>query len=418
MSETTTASALDDQYNELRALDLKLDLTRGKPSPDQLDLSNTLLSLPGVADYRDASGTDLRNYGGPDGLPELRAIFGELLSIPASQLLALGNASLELMHNTFSHAMLHGVVGSDGVFGSDGPWHEVEGLAIICPTPGYDRHFAICEALGIRMIPVPLVNDKLDLDTIRGLVATDAGIRGMWAVPLYANPTGTSLSVDEVEALVSMPTAAPDFRLFWDNAYAVHHLTDDEPVAVDVLALAAAAGNPNRAFVFASTSKITFPGAGVSFFGSSPENIAWYQHHSSVQSIGPDKINQLRHLRFLKSAEGVREHMRNHRAIAAPRFAAALQILERRLTGAAHWNTPTGGYFISLEVPDGTASVAIKLAADIGVSITPAGSAFPYSKDPRDSNIRIAPTFPSLADLEKAIDALCTCVLLAAERAR
>jgi DNA-binding transcriptional MocR family regulator len=411
MSETTAVSALDEQYNELRALNLKLDLTRGKPSPEQLDLSNGLLSLPGEGDYRDATGTDLRNYGGPDGLPELRAIFGELLSIPATQLLALGNASLEIMHNTFVHAMLHGVVGSEK------PWYEVEGLAMICPTPGYDRHFAICEALGIRMIPVPLVDGLLDLETIRGLVATDASIRGLWAVPLYANPSGTSLSVGEVEALVSMQTAAPDFRLFWDNAYAVHHLTDDEPSAVDVLALATAAGNPNRPFVFASTSKITLPGAGVSFFGSSPENVEWYRHHSSVQSIGPDKINQLRHLRLLKSAEGVREHMRGHRAIAAPRFAAALAILERRLAGSARWTTPTGGYFISLEVPDGTASVAIKLAADIGVALTPAGSAFPYSKDPRDSNIRIAPTFPSLADLEKAIDALCTCVLLAAERA-
>jgi DNA-binding transcriptional MocR family regulator len=408
VSETTTE--LESAYADLRGKSLSLDLTRGKPSPAQLDLSNALLSLPGEGDYRDASGTDLRNYGGSDGLPELRAIFGELLGIPVAQLLAYGNASLSIMHDTTVHAFLHGVPGGEG------PWRDVADIAFLCPVPGYDRHFTILEALGIRMIPVPYVGERLDLDAIRELVASDPAIKGMWVVPMYANPTGTSLTLDEVEALAGMTTAAPDFRLFWDNAYAVHHLTDDEPVPFDVLGIAARAGNPDRPLVFASTAKITFPGAGVAFFAASPTNIDWMRRHTAPQTIGPDKLNQLRHLRFFGDAEGVRELMRRHRDIIAPRFSAALAILERRLTGVATWTTPLGGYFISLDVPAGTASLAISLAGDAGVAVTPAGSTYPYRDDPSDSNIRIAPTFPSLDDLEAAIDALCTCVLLAAER--
>ena len=408
MSETSTA--LESQYAELRAKNLALDLTRGKPSPAQLDLSNAMLGLPGDGDYRDAAGTDLRNYGGPDGLVELRQIFSELLAIPVDQLLAGGNASLAIMHDVIVTALLHGVPGGAG------PWRDVHGLSFLCPVPGYDRHFAICEDLGIRMTPVPFVDGRLDLDEVRRLVVADAGIRGMWAVPMYANPTGTSFSVEEVEALVRMPTAAPDFRLFWDNAYAVHHLTDDEPATIDVLAAAEAAGNVDRPFVFASTSKITYPGAGISFFGASPSNIAWRRHHTAVQTIGPDKINQLRHVRLLGDADGVRRLMRAHRAVVAPRFAAVLEILERRLAGVATWTTPTGGYFVSLDVPNGAASAAVALAGQIGVAVTPAGASFPYGDDPDDTNIRIAPTFPSQADLEAAIDALCTCVLLAVER--
>lgn len=414
MSETTTF--LEQQYEELRGKGLALDLTRGKPSPQQLDLSNALLSLPGIlsdgsADYRDAAGTDLRNYGGPDGLPELRVIFGELLAVPPAQLLALGNASLTVMHDTIVSALLHGVPGGTG------PWRDDPDVAFLCPVPGYDRHFAICEALGIRMIPVPFVDGRLDLPSIARLVEQDASIRGMWAVPMYANPTGTTFTREEVEALVSMPTAAPEFRLFWDNAYAVHHLTDDEPAVIDVLAAADAAGNPDRVLIFASTSKITFPGAGVSFFASSPANVAWHKLHSSVQTIGPDKINQLRHVRLFENAEGVRRMMRAHRAIIEPRFATVLTILAGRLSSVATWTTPTGGYFISLDVPAGIASQAVSLAGAVGVAVTPAGSSFPYRTDPNDSNIRIAPTFPSLKDLEAAIEALCTCVLLAVERA-
>jgi DNA-binding transcriptional MocR family regulator len=408
-----TENQLERAYEELRSRNLKLDLTRGKPSEEQLDLSNALLTLPGVGDYRDASGTDLRNYGGIDGLPELRAIFGELLQIPVAQILALNTTSLPIMHDSLVHALLHGVPGGDG------PWRDVAGLSFLCPVPGYDRHFSITESLGIRMIPVPFVDGRLDLPTIKRLVAEDSSIRGMWSVPMYSNPTGVTYSEDEVRELVEMTTAAPDFRLLWDNAYAVHHLGEDEPVPVDILGLAESAGNPDRPFVFTSTSKITFPGGGVGFFAASATNIAWLKKHTSSQTIGPDKLNQLRHLRFLKDADGVRQHMRAHRAILAPRFDAVLAILERRLGDAAEWSVPRGGYFISVEAGEGTASRAVELAAQAGIAVTAAGATFPYGKDPRDSNIRIAPSFASIAELNAAIDGLCTCILLAqAERAQ
>ena len=407
----TTIDDLRKAHDELRDRQLSLDLTRGKPSPSQLDLSSALLALPGATDFRDASGTDLRNYGGADGLVELRSIFGELLGIPVEQLLALDTTSLPIMHDTIVNALLHGVPGGSG------PWRDVAGLAFLCPVPGYDRHFSICEALGIRMIPVPPVNGALDLEAIAAHLANDPGIRGMWNVPTYSNPTGYSYTEDEVRALVSMP-AADDFRLFWDNAYAVHHLTDDEAPVIDVLGLAAAAGNPDRPFVFASTSKITLAGGGVGFVGASPANIAWVKLRASVRSIGPDKINQLRHVRFLKSADGVRAHMRNQRALLAPKFDAVLEILARRLSGVAEWSVPKGGYFITLEAGEGCATRAIALAKEAGIAVTGAGAPYPYGDDPHDSTIRIAPSFPSLDDLTAAIDGLSTCVLLAqAERA-
>jgi DNA-binding transcriptional MocR family regulator len=407
----TTIDDLRKAHDELRDRQLSLDLTRGKPSPSQLDLSSALLALPGATDFRDASGTDLRNYGGADGLVELRSIFGELLGIPVEQLLALDTTSLPIMHDTIVNALLHGVPGGSG------PWRDVAGLAFLCPVPGYDRHFSICEALGIRMIPVPPVNGALDLEAIAAHLANDPGIRGMWSVPTYSNPTGYSYTEDEVRALVSMP-AADDFRLFWDNAYAVHHLTDDEAPVIDVLGFAAAAGNPDRPFVFASTSKITLAGGGVGFVGASPANIAWVKLRASVRSIGPDKINQLRHVRFLKSADGVRAHMRNQRALLAPKFDAVLEILARRLSGVAEWSVPKGGYFITLEAGEGCATRAIALAKEAGIAVTGAGAPYPYGDDPHDSTIRIAPSFPSLDDLTAAIDGLSTCVLLAqAERA-
>jgi DNA-binding transcriptional MocR family regulator len=408
----TSIDQLRQQHEELRAQGLKLDLTRGKPSPEQLDLSNALLTLPGEGDYRGADGTDLRNYGGPDGLEELRAIFGELLHIPTAQLLALDAVTLPIMHGTIVNALLNGRPGGDV------PWRDVKDVTFLCPVPGYDRHFTICEALGIRMIAVPSVDGALDLVTIKQLVASDASIRGLWAVPMYANPSGYSFTETEVKALVEMPSAAPDFTLMWDNAYAVHHLTDDELPVIDVLALAAAAGHPDRPIVFASTSKITFAGGGVGFVGGSPATMAWVREYSSARNIGPDKINQLRHVRFLKDAEGVREHMRKNRALIVPKFDAALEILETRLVGAAEWNRPKGGYFISLEAGEGCATRAVALAKEAGIAVTAAGAPYPYGDDPRDSTIRIAPTFPSLADLRAAIDGLCTCILLAqAERA-
>jgi DNA-binding transcriptional MocR family regulator len=407
----TSIDQLRQQHSDLVAKGLKLDLTRGKPSAAQLDLSNAMLSLPGDGDFRGADGTDLRNYGGPDGLLELRAIFGELLHIPAEQLLALDAVSLPIMHGTIVNALLNGVPGGDG------PWRDVPGITFLCPVPGYDRHFTICEALGIKMIPVPFVNGGLDLDTIRSLVASDPSIRGMWCVPAYANPTGYSYTEAEAKALVEMPTAAPDFRLFWDNAYAVHHLSDDEAPVLDVLGMAAAAGNPDRPIVFASTSKITFAGGGVGFVAGSPATVAWIQKYSFARNIGPDKINQLRHVRFLKDADGVRAHMRANRELLVPKFDAVLAILDDRMAGAAEWTCPRGGYFITLEAGDGCATRAIALAREAGIAVTAAGAPYPYGDDPHDSTIRIAPSFPALDELKTAIDGLCTCILLAqAER--
>jgi DNA-binding transcriptional MocR family regulator len=282
-------------------------------------------------------------------------------------------------------------------------------------VPGYDRHFALCEQFGIEMLPVPLGEHGPDLDQVREL-AQDPAVKGIWVVPTYANPTGAVYTEEVTRALVSMETAAPDFRIFWDNAYAVHHLTDVETPALDVLGLAADAGHPNRVFVFASTSKITLAGSGVSFFASSPDNVTWYLKHLSKRTIGPDKVNHLRHVRHLRDADGVRALMAQHRALIAPKFELVTSILEKRLGpyDAATWTSPDGGYFISLDVADGTATRVVALAKQAGISMTGAGAAFPYGRDPRDRNIRIAPTFPSDDEVAAAIDGLATCVLLAA----
>jgi DNA-binding transcriptional MocR family regulator len=402
-------------YIELQAKKLKLDLTRGKPAPEQLDLSNALLALPGNEPdaWRDPEGTDTRNYGGQHGLPGLRAIFSELLGIPVPNLIAGNNASLEMMHDAIVFALLHGTVDSPR------PWIQDladGGVKFLCPSPGYDRHFAITETMGIEMIPVPLLEDGPDIDLIEELVAADPAIKGMWAVPVFSNPTGTVYSWEVVRRLVQMRTAAPDFKLFWDNAYAVHTLTHEFPPQVDILGLAETAGNPHRPLVFASTSKITFAGAGVSFFGGSLGNIAWYLQYAGKKTIGPDKVNQLRHLRYFGDADGVRLLMRKHQQILAPKFALVAEILEARLgeSKVASWTDPKGGYFVSLDVLPGTAKRTIALAKDAGIAVTEAGSAFPYRKDPDDKNIRIAPSFPSLSDLREAVDGLATCALLAA----
>jgi DNA-binding transcriptional MocR family regulator len=397
-------------YAELQAKKLKLDLTRGKPSPAQLDLSNALLDLPGGDDYRDRDGTDTRNYGGLNGLPELREIFAELLGISEQNLIAGGNSSLEMMHDCIVFSLLHGGVDSER------PWGQEPVVKFLCPSPGYDRHFTITESFGVEMIAVPMLEEGPDVDLIEGLVADDPAIKGMWCVPVYSNPTGSTYSFETVRRLVQMPTAAPDFRLMWDNAYAVHTLTGDFIRQVDVLGLADAAGNPNRPLVFASTSKITFAGAGVGFLGGSMRNIAWYALHAGKKSIGPDKVNQLRHLRFFGDAEGVRQQMQRHRELIAPKFALVAEVLEDRLgeSKIASWTDPRGGYFVSLDVWPGTAKRTIGLAQNAGIALTEAGSAFPYRNDPEDKNIRIAPTFPSLPEVREAIDGLATCALLAA----
>ncbi len=404
---TALHAELRSEYEALVGKGLKLDLTRGKPSPAQLDLSNELLTLPGAGQTRDAAGTDVRNYGGAQGLLELREIFAPLLNVPVEQLVAGDNASLAVMHDLVVFSLLLGAVGSPA------PWSRGP-VKFLCPVPGYDRHFAICQQYGIEMLPVPLGPDGPDLDVVRQLVS-DPAVKGMWVVPTYANPTGAVYSEEVTRALLALETAAPDFRIFWDNAYAVHHLTEVETPALDVLGLAAAAGHPDRVFVIASTSKITFAGAGVSFFASSPANVAWYLQATSKRTIGPDKVNHLRHAMLLQDADGVRELMRAHAAIIAPKFELVAKILTERLAehAVAEWTDPDGGYFISLDVADGTATRVVALAKQAGIAMTGAGAAFPYGRDPRDRNIRIAPTMPSPDDVAAAIDGLVTCVLLA-----
>jgi DNA-binding transcriptional MocR family regulator len=392
-------------YAALVQRGLSLDLTRGKPSPRQLDLSNAMLTLP--ASYRAADGTDGRNYGNLQGLAELRELFAPLIQVPAGQLVVGGNASLALMHDTIVHALLSPVPGAAR------RWIEEPEITFLCPVPGYDRHFTICERFGIKMVSVPMNADGPDMDVVERLVAADASVKGMWCVPKYSNPTGVTYSDETVRRLAAMTTAAPDFRLFWDNAYAVHHLTDTPAELADLLTLSAEHGHPDRVFVYASTSKVTLAGAGVSFFGSSPENVKWFLHNTSKQSIGPDKINQLRHVEFLRDGAGVAAHMRRHAELVGPKFELVDKMLTERLGGLATWTSPKGGYFVSLEVPHAAEVVAKAKAA--GIALTPAGATHPYGKDPEDRTIRIAPTFPELDELEQAIDGLATCVRLVAD---
>lgn len=405
-------SLFDAQTQAYRALQdagLALDLTRGKPSPEQLDLSNDLLTLPGAGEFTDADGVDVRNYGGLNGLRELRAIFAEIMQVPTDQVVAGENASLALMHDTLVHALLQGT--PDSVR----PWSKEDAVKFICPVPGYDRHFALCAQFGIEMIPVSLNDDGPDMVAVRQLV-TDPQVKGIWLVPTYANPTGAVVSAAIAAELAAMETAAPDFRIMWDNAYAVHHLTEEHTKTADILALAMASGHPNRPLIYASTSKITFAGAGVCFLGGSVDNIDWYVRHLAKRTIGPDKVNQLRHARYLKDVAGVHALMDKHRAILAPKFTTVTSILAARLGpyGVGSWTDPKGGYFVSLDVPDGTADRVVSLAREAGIAMTPAGASFPYGDDPNDRNIRIAPSFPSLDELSVAIDGLATCVLLAA----
>lgn len=396
------------EYAALVALGMRLDLTRGKPSVEQLDLSAELLRLPGDQ-YRAADGTDTRNYQGLQGLTELREIFSPLLQVPVEQLVAFGNGSLELMHDTIVNALLNRLPGAPR------RWVEEERVAFLAPVPGYDRHYGVCERLGVDLVPVAMTDDGPDMDEVERLVAADPSIKGIWCVPKYSNPTGAVYSDATVERLATMPTAAPDFRIMWDNAYAVHTLVDEPAPLADLLALATAAGHGDRVFVFGSTSKITLAGAGVAFFGASPANVAWWLALTAKRTIGPDKTNHLRHAMFLRDTAGVAAHMRRHRAIIAPKFAALDAILAENFgdTPGVTWSSPTGGYFVTLRVPDGTASEVVRLAKEAGIALTPAGATHPHGKDPDDAVIRLAPTFPALDEVRKAMSGVAVCVRLA-----
>jgi DNA-binding transcriptional MocR family regulator len=396
-------------YDAFKTRGLKLDMTRGKPAPEQLDLANGLLGLPGNGDYFSDAREDGRNYGGVQGLAEVRALFSPMMGAPADQIVVGDNASLSMMHDSIVWALLKGVPGSVR------PWAKEDGIAFLCPVPGYDRHFAICAEFGIRMIPVALTGQGPDMDEVERLAA-DPTVKGMWCVPKYANPTGEIYSDETVRRLAAMKTGAADFRLFWDNAYAVHHLTEERYEIANILDACAEAGHPDRAFVFASTSKITFAGAGLALFAASPANVKWYLASAGKRTIGPDKLNQIRHVRFLKDDAGLTGHMDRHRALLAPKFAAVLQALESRLggTGVATWTEPKGGYFVSVDAMEGTASRVVVLAKEAGLALTPAGATWPHGRDPHDRTLRLAPSYPSLEEVRTASEGIAICILLAA----
>jgi DNA-binding transcriptional MocR family regulator len=400
------------RYQEFKARGLKLDMTRGKPSSEQLDLAAGLLTNLDPSDYKAADGTDTRNYGGLDGLPEMKAIFAEMMETTSAQVVVGGNSSLQMMHDTIVRALLHGVPGGDG------PWSRLPRVRFICPTPGYDRHFAICQHHGIEMVPVDMTDDGPEMDQVERLVAGDASIKGMWLVPKYSNPTGVTCSEAVAARLARMKTAAPDFRLLWDNAYAVLDLYDQGDNLTNILAAAASVGQPNRPIVFVSTSKISFAGAGVAAMAASAANIADVKRHAGIQTIGPDKVTQLRHVRFFGNLAGIRTHMRQHAALLRPKFEAVTRIFDAELggKGIASWTKPRGGYFVSLDTLDGCASEVVRLAEEAGVKLTGAGATFPYGKDPRNRNIRIAPSLPPLAQVEQAMQVVAACVELASAR--
>lgn len=406
-------SSLSLSYEKAQAQKLKLDMSRGKPCPEQLDLSAGLMNCLSETDYKAANGTDCRNYGGLDGIPEAKELLAWFLEVHPEEVIIGGNSSLTMMYDLITKAMLHKIPGSQT------PWSKLPQVKFLCPSPGYDRHFAICENLGIEMITIKYKSDGPDMDEVEKLVATDPAIKGIWCVPKYSNPTGITYSDAVVKRLAAMPTKAPDFRIFWDNAYAVHHLTATPDPLLNILEACHQAGNPDRVFEFTSTSKISFPGAGIAMLASSENNINWLKKQINVQTIGPDKLNQLRHVRFLKDQAGIENHMRRHAAILKPKFDLVLEILESKLgdKNLASWSKPQGGYFISLDTLPGCARKVVAKAAAAGVMLTPAAATFPYGKDPEDKNIRISPSFPPLSELQQAMELLTLCIeLVSAEQ--
>lgn len=411
MNDTTLReyyTGLTHAYENIQAQKLKLDMSRGKPCTDQLNLSVDLLDCLSKTDYKTADGTDCRNYGGMDGIPEAKKLFSWMLEANSEEVIIGGNSSLNMMYDLLSRAMLHGLPESEF------PWCKLPRVKFLCPSPGYDRHFAICQHLGIEMIIINYLDNGPDMDQVEKLVAADPAIKGIWCVPKYSNPTGITYSDSVVKRLAAMPTKAPDFRIFWDNAYAVHHLTNTPDQLLDILKTCTSAGHPDRVFEFSSTSKISFPGSGIAMLASSVKNINWLKKQLNIQTIGPDKLNQLRHVRFFKDQAGIEAHMIRHAAIIKPKFDLVLEILESELGGKnlASWSNPQGGYFISLDTLPGCAQKIVAKAAAAGVMLTPAGATYPYGKDPEDKNIRLSPTFPPLSELKQAMELVVLCVKL------
>ena len=397
------------EYEKQKEKGLKIDMTRGKPCSEQLDLSEGMLTAISTnADCLTDYGFDCRNYGLVDGLDYAKKIFSDIIGVPWNQIIVGGNSSLNLMYDAVARYMLYGVNGEK-------PWVKQEKIKFLCPVPGYDRHFAICESLGIEMVNVPLLADGPDMDMVEKLIK-DETVKGMWCVPKYSNPTGITYSPSIIKRIAAMKPAAKDFRLFWDNAYAVHDIYEDGDVLLDILPECEACGNGNMPLIFTSTSKITYPGSGVSAIGGSKENIDYIKSIMQKQTIGHDKMNMWRHVKYFKSADGIKEYMKKHAAILRPKFEICQKVLEENLadTGVAMWTKPKGGYFISLNVYAGCAMKTVELAKEAGVVVTEAGATFPYHKDPGDTNIRIAPSFPKTDELEKGMEVLCACAKLAA----
>ena len=401
------AAQLKSQYEQICEKGLKLDMSRGKPGADQLDISDKMLTT--VTTNEDClASVDTRNYGGIDGLAEAKELFAKMLEVGSSQLILGGNSSLNMMYDTFMTAMVFGL--------GDKPWSKLDKVKFLCPSPGYDRHFGICQSVGIEMITVPMLDDGPDMDMVEKLVATDPAIKGIWCVPKYSNPDGITYSDKVVKRFASLKPAAPDFKIFWDNAYIVHDLFDDKDKLLNIIEECQKAGNPDMVLEFASTSKITFPGGGVAMLASSEKNIGYIKKIMFFQTIGPDKVNQLRHVKFFGDVSGVYAHMKKHADILRPKFETVLNVLDKEIAPLkiASWTAPKGGYFVSLNVLPGCAKYVHKLMSRAGVVMTGAGATFPYGNDPEDKNLRIAPTFPKIAELDEAMQVLCVCVKLAA----
>ena len=396
------------EYEHLRSLHLSLDMSRGKPGFDNMDLSEDMFDLVGNdTGFKNISGIDCRNYGGLDGLDELKNLFGEILGLPADQIIVGGNSSLNMMFDTIAQGMTHGMGGE--------AWAKQGELKFLCPVPGYDRHFAITEYFGFKMIPIATDENGPDMDVVEEWVK-DPAVKGIWCVPKYSNPEGITYSDEVVRRMANLKPAAADFRIFWDNAYAVHDLYEQGDSLLNIYDECVKAGNPDLPIIFTSTSKITFPGAGVAAEAASPNNVAILKGRMKFQTIGPDKLNQLRHARMFRTADDVKEHMKKHAAILRPKFESVLSEMENQLSGKeiAKWTKPRGGYFINLDVMPGCAKRVVQLCANAGMILTPAGAPFPYGYDPTDTNIRIAPSYPSVEEIGQAAKVLCVAVKYAA----
>ena len=405
----TLKAALEVEYKEMESKGLNLNMARGKPGYSQLELCMPMLDVVNSSsDMRTMMGNDTRNYGDLDGIGECRRLMAYMLEVEKDNVLVGGNSSLNLMFDTVSRSFTHGVNGST-------PWYKLDKVKFLCPVPGYDRHFRITEEFGIEMINIPLHEDGPDMDLVEEYVNNDPAVKGIWCVPKYSNPTGISYSDEVVLRFANLKPAAEDFRIYWDNAYGIHHLYEDtQDKILNILEECKKAGNPNMVYIFCSTSKISFPGSGVSAIASSLENIEFIESHMTVQTIGHDKINQLRHARFFKDIDGLNAHMKKHADVIRPKFAAVLDTLETELSGLGigSWIKPRGGYFISFDSMPGCAKAIVKMCKDLGVVMTGAGATYPYGKDPKDSNIRIAPTFPSIEEMKVASKVFVLCVKL------